>query len=116
MEELVLKIKTFLGIQDKEENKEEENENEIEEIKEPEKIGYLNNLIDENGLLNECGLGFSDEESYLIYTSIKNFNKKHGSSKTIFWGKIFGVHADYYVIESESNNLEIEIKDLEVIS
>lgn len=114
MTDIVLKYEEFLEMKKSPipTNKEDENNQEDEDKKV--KIGYINDILFENRLLNECGKGLSEEESYLVNTSIINYNKKHNPTKTIFWGKIFGINKNYYIIQVENENSELEIKNLEV--
>ena len=116
MTKTVEKYEEFLDLKKKNIKVEkEDNEDNETETEEKIKIGYLNNIMFENKLLNECGLGLSEEESYLLKISMIKFSKKYNTKKTIFWGKIYGIENNYYIIEAENENLEIEIKDLEVI-
>lgn len=121
MKPIIQKMRIFFGLEKpprKTTNKtEEEEEEDQEETTEPEQIGYMNDVVKENEILNDCGSGLSQEEAYLISVAIKNFNIKTGSTKTIFWGKIFGLKKNYYVlqaeIETEGNdeeNLNLEVK------
>lgn len=114
METIVNQFQIFLGLKKATKAKVADDEEPEEESKETEKIGFLNDIVFENKLLNQCGLGVSEEESYLIFTSLKNFNRKMNAVKTVFWGKIFGVNANYYIIETEIESGETEIKDMNV--
>jgi hypothetical protein len=106
MQQLVSKMQVFLGFK---KNLPKDDESESQETAlETEKIGFLNDICFENKILNKCGLGVSEEEAFLVYTSVKGFNKKYASTKTRFWGKIFGLEHDYYILESETEEKEGE--------
>lgn len=91
-----------------------------ETTNESDKIGALNDICHESRVLNQCGLGLSAEEAYLVYTALKAFNKRQGATGTRFWGKIFGVERDYYVVEAETEekdldeqgNLEVALREV----
>ena len=106
MKELVLEMQNFFGFIEEDSNNEHSESRETSS--EVDKIGFLNDICFENKVLNQCGFGLSEEESYLIYTSIKTFNKKQNANNTRFWGKIFGLNYNYYVIITETEEKELE--------
>lgn len=118
MTELVEKMRKFLGF-----NKNALGDNQSESsdnAPDNNKIGFLNDVCFENKVLNRCGVGLSEEEAFLVHTSVKSFNKLQSANKTRFWGKIFGLERDYYVIETETeekeaddeNNLEVVVNEV----
>lgn len=113
MEELVSEMQTFLGFTKNKENPDHSESRETSS--ETDKIGFVNDVCFENKILNKCGFGLSEEESYLVYTSIKTFNKNQNANNTRFWGKIFGLNHNYYIIVTETEEKEYEDeKNLEV--
>lgn len=104
MEQLVKEMQIFLGLELSKDHTSES----AETSSEADKIGHINDVCYENNVLNQCGLGLSEEEAYLVYISLKTFNKSKGFTYTKFWGKILGVDKDYYILETE-----VEDKDTE---
>lgn len=105
MKELVAEMQAFLGLSAHTNDSHSESR---ETTSEPDKIGHLNDVCRENRILNQCGLGLSPEEAYLVYTSLKSFNKTHSATNTRFWGKVFGVERNYYVVETETEEKELD--------
>lgn len=108
MKDLVEEMQAFLGLNSETKDDESESPDTSGDL---EKIGHLNDVCHENKVLNRCGLGLSEEEAYLVYTSLKTFNKEKRATNTRFWGKIFGLHRDYYVIETETENEETDSEE-----
>ena len=48
-------------------------------------------------MLRWAGLGFGEEESYLISLSLKKLFKTEEIKELRFWGKIYGSEKDYYI-------------------
>ena len=111
MKDLVAKMQTFLGFS---KPSLKDDQSELQETSDETKVGFLNDICFENKVLNKCGLGLSEEEAFLVYTSVKLFNKTNGATNSRFWGKIFGIHRDYYVVETETEEKEEEEENLEV--
>lgn len=71
-----------------------------EEAGEPPQIGYIPDMMEELQLLERAGLGFGDKETFKIYSAIKKLCQAKGASSMIFWGKVFGLKKDYYVVQA----------------
>lgn len=67
---------------------------------EPPQIGYIPDMMEELQLLERAGLGFGEKETFKIYSSIKKLCQVKGASNMTFWGKIFGLKKDYYVVQA----------------
>eukprot|EP00162_Nutomonas_longa_P022155 comp5172_c0_seq1/m.4301 comp5172_c0_seq1/g.4301 ORF comp5172_c0_seq1/g.4301 comp5172_c0_seq1/m.4301 type:complete len:439 (-) comp5172_c0_seq1:161-1477(-) len=78
---------------------------EDEEVEEPElpepNDGFLPDVVGEQRLLESAGTGFGPEETYRLTLSIKALLEGAPLEHVRLWGKIMGVHADYYVVESK---------------
>lgn len=116
MKPIITKMRIFFGLEKPPRVNSSENDEplETEEAAEPEQIGFMNDVVEENQILNECGFGLSEEETYLVSIAMKNFNIKTGSTKTVFWGKISGLRKNYYVLEAEIERNDEDTTDLEV--
>ena len=76
---------------------------------EPAPLGYLPDLLADNQMLEWAGLGFGEEESYLLSKALKVIRYAHRQRLAVkvepkslrLWGKIYGTEADYYVAEGE---------------
>ena len=64
-------------------------------------MGYVADLLSEERILRRAGYGFGEKETYIIFTSLKKFVQTKNASYAKFWGKIYGTHKDYYVIETK---------------
>lgn len=51
-------------------------------------------------LSSRAGIGFGRQNVRLLQNAINIFSSKYNSNKCRFWGRISGLNADYYVIES----------------
>ncbi|XP_014240712.1 radial spoke head protein 6 homolog A-like [Cimex lectularius] len=52
-------------------------------------------------LLTEAGVGLTKVEIYDVMIAMKKVTEQNNISKARFWGKIFGLHKNYYVIEAD---------------
>ena len=57
-------------------------------------------MMEELQLLERAGLGFGEKETYKIYSAIKKLCLLKGAQSMVFWGKIFGLQKDYYVVQA----------------
>jgi radial spoke head protein 4A len=71
-----------------------------EEAGEPPQIGYIPDMMEELQLLERAGLGFGEKETFKIYSAIKKLCQAKGASSMTFWGKVFGLKKDYYVVQA----------------
>ncbi|VUZ45027.1 unnamed protein product [Hymenolepis diminuta] len=63
----------------------------------------LGNVNQEFSLIEQSGIGLGREELTRIWLALRHLRKVLGDSvtKLRFWGKVFGIKANYYIIESE---------------
>ncbi|KAG5451011.1 Radial spoke head protein 6 A [Clonorchis sinensis] len=54
--------------------------------------------------LEQAGLGLPSEEVFLLAASIKKFAVEKNPKKLRFWGKVYGIHKNYYVVEVEEEH------------
>lgn len=59
------------------------------------------NVVKEQHVFEQCGVGFGREETVLLQFAIQSLAKTVGDSVVSlrFWGKILGTNTDYYVVE-----------------
>jgi len=59
------------------------------------------NVVKEQQIFEQCGIGMGREETVLLQFAIQDLAKTVGDSviSLRFWGKILGTNADYYVVE-----------------
>jgi Radial spokehead-like protein len=76
-------------------------------------IGYVADLMAEERMFRQVGVGFGEIETFLIFNSVKKFVSLKSASQAKFWGKITGSHKDYYIIEAtvEGGGEEEEITE-----
>lgn len=77
-----------------------ENEEEDQEPIEATPIGYVPDMVKEERLFREVGIGFGEYETFLIFNSLKKFSRAKQATQVRFWGKINGSVQDYYVVEA----------------
>jgi hypothetical protein len=60
-------------------------------------------VVGDGTLLDMLGVGVGRAEMYNIALAVKKLGEdpKRGVSRVRFFGKFFGLHADYYVFETE---------------
>ena len=49
----------------------------------------------------QAGIGFGQEETFRIFLALKSLAMECTFVSVRFWGKIFGVKANYYIVETE---------------
>lgn len=59
------------------------------------------NLLEEANALEWAGTGLTKEETFRLLLSTRDLIAKHPLKSVRFFGKIFGLHKDYYIVESE---------------
>lgn len=75
---------------------EEEEEAEAPELN---PVGYVPNLLAESRIYQWAGIGFSEQETYLIQKSLKDLSTTSQATQLKFWGKIHGTEKDYFIAE-----------------
>lgn len=61
--------------------------------------GKLSNLLHDTEILQWAGISFGDTESFRLQASLTKLSISSGSEKIRLWGKIYGIHNDYYIAE-----------------
>mmetsp|Transcript_12860 Transcript_12860/g.10991 ORF Transcript_12860/g.10991 Transcript_12860/m.10991 type:complete len:98 (-) Transcript_12860:1050-1343(-) len=62
-------------------------------------LGALANLKQHHKILERAGISFGEDETYLLYKSLKNLAATTQAKELRFWGKILGSEEDYWVAE-----------------
>jgi hypothetical protein len=57
---------------------------------------------------NMLGIGLPMDEVYMLTRSIQKLQKSMPIKNCSFWGKIYGLRSDYFIVEAELFNDEIE--------
>ncbi len=70
------------------------------------KTFVIPNLMDEARMFEWAGVSFGEEETYKLQKAVKRLAVLSGASRLRFWGKLFGVSRDYWVIEGVLENAE----------
>jgi radial spoke head protein 4/6 len=63
------------------------------------KTFVIPNVQDEARIFEWAGVSFGEEETYKLSKALKRLATLSGATKLRFWGKVFGVQKDYWVIE-----------------
>lgn len=58
-------------------------------------------MLEEATALAWAGVGLTLEDTYRLMLSSRQLMTKHPLKSVRFFGKFFGLHNDYYVVESE---------------
>lgn len=61
--------------------------------------GKLSNLHNDSEILQWAGVGFGQDETFRLQTSLTKLSITTGSEKIRLWGKIYGTQKDYYIAE-----------------
>lgn len=75
-------------------------EGDDEEPAETPPVCSIQDLLSDEMLFNAAGIGFGQEEVYLLQKSLQRLATKETCSFIRFFGKIRGTDADYYVVEA----------------
>lgn len=62
-------------------------------------VGNVPNFLEEARIYQWAGIGFSEQETYLIQKSLKDLSTTSTASQVKFWGKIHGTKQDYFIAE-----------------
>lgn len=68
----------------------------------------VSNLLEEATALEWAGVGLTKEETFRLTLSMRKLTDRHPLKSVRFFGKILGLHNDYYVVESEFRDGEGE--------
>ncbi len=60
---------------------------------------YMDDVLQQSKLFEWGGIGFSDEEWYKIRMAMKKILVENNCEYLRFFGKIYGIHSDYYIIQ-----------------
>ncbi|XP_022171447.1 radial spoke head protein 4 homolog A-like [Myzus persicae] len=87
-------------------------EGEYDDVQYNEEIDEINvqDLSKSNNMFNKAGCGITNDESHLIGITIDQMSQL-GKFKSIrYWGKIIGLKHNYYILECDWKNKELEYK------
>lgn len=70
----------------------------------PDALPMMPNFQVHSEMLKWAGVYFGEEDSYVIQLSLKKLANASGATGIRFWGKIYGVKADYYIAEGSGGN------------
>ena len=63
---------------------------------------FLGDVPTQMPMFQWAGVGLSTEETYRTYLAMRSLQKAHGLLAVRFFGKIFGTHSDYVVVEARA--------------
>lgn len=63
-------------------------------------------MQEEAQMFEWAGISFGEEETYRLQKSIKKLAVMSKARQLRFWGKIYGVEKDYYIVEGELQHEE----------
>jgi radial spoke head protein 4/6 len=72
------------------------------------KTFIIPNVMEEARLFEWAGVSFGEEETYKLSKALKRLALLSGATRLRFWGKIYGVQKDYWVIEGVLDQAEEE--------
>ncbi|CAF4991517.1 unnamed protein product, partial [Rotaria sp. Silwood1] len=77
----------------------------------------MTNILELNFLFEQIGIGLNKDEIYWIWLSMKILLKeKINIQKLRFWGKIFGIKNNYYIVETDFDTFDnIDLNDVEFV-
>ncbi|CAF1519825.1 unnamed protein product [Adineta steineri] len=77
----------------------------------------MSNLLEVNNLFEQIGISLNKEEIYWIWLLMKDLlNEKANIEKLRFWGKIFGLENNYYIVEADFNSCDdFDLNDSEFL-
>jgi radial spoke head protein 4/6 len=66
---------------------------------------YYPNFLETSYYFEQAGLGLSQEETFKIFLSLRKLCVSYPKIEDIrFWGKIFGIEKNYYIIEARADD------------
>ena len=68
--------------------------------------GDIQDLLDINTITKKCGVSLGEEEVLILQRSIRLFAARYKLSRVHFWGKVFGSHGNYWVVETSAEGAE----------
>ncbi|GAB1607471.1 radial spoke head protein 6 homolog A-like [Argonauta hians] len=89
--------------------REEESEDREEEVESP-----LPNIMENSFYFEQCCVGLGKEELFRVWLAMKHLVDNNPVQNVRFWGKIFGLEQNYYVVEAdfrEGEQVEEEAED-----
>lgn len=99
----------------------EENEHEYEseqdttnntfQVKFGRKLHFNENFLLMQYFWRLCGLGFHQQEAYLLSLTLQNLQQHPAVSNCRFWGKIFGLKKSYFIAEVDLTEEEIKKRE-----
>ena len=58
------------------------------------------NIIEEMRVFEKIGVGFGEEEHYVLFKSMSKLAQVRSAKQVRLWGKILCSEKDYYIVES----------------
>ncbi|CAF3288774.1 unnamed protein product [Rotaria sp. Silwood2] len=77
----------------------------------------MTNILELSFLFEQIGIGLNKDEIYWIWLSMKALLKeKVNIQKLRFWGKIFGIKNNYYIVEADFDTFDdVDLNDFEFV-
>ncbi|CAF3944671.1 unnamed protein product [Rotaria magnacalcarata] len=77
----------------------------------------MTNILELDFLFEQVGVGLNKDEIYWIWVLMKTLvNDKPNIQKLRFWGKIFGIKNNYYIVEADFDTFDdVDLTDSEFI-
>ncbi|XP_050528408.1 radial spoke head protein 4 homolog A-like isoform X2 [Daktulosphaira vitifoliae] len=69
---------------------------------------YVQNLWEANYMFRKAGYGLSNNEVSLIAILLNQMSEMNKFRSLRYWGKIFGIQKNYYIIECEWSDIELQ--------
>jgi len=70
-------------------------------------------FMEQAAIMKMVGLGFSEQESYLLSLKTNEISKREGVESVRFWGKILGKDSDYYIYEATLSGEGLASEEIE---
>lgn len=64
-------------------------------------IGTVQDLMSERHIYQWAGIGFGEQEVYRLQKSLKKLATDRAAKSLRFFGKVYGLHSDYYIVEAD---------------
>jgi uncharacterized protein YbaR (Trm112 family) len=102
------KLLSWISPPAKPKKEDEEGEAEVESAEEAEKRAAVPDFFAQAEMWASVGVGLLPVENIYVAASLKQVAIKFPVMKVRFWGKIFGLDANYYIIEGEQDPERVE--------
>lgn len=78
-------------------------EDDPEAVPEVGPVGMVQNLLADSKVFQWAGVGFGEQEAYLLQKSLKKLAGDQNLTSVRLFGKILGTESDYYIVETDNN-------------